>query len=680
MINFYPTWHTPSGEIATIVEGQTVSIKLDANQSAQFMGSEAISPGEISLIGSNVEHQSISNVYVNNKSVSYTTEGATLFLSNTTVSNSDVIIIDTSNVLSYSALYDSLPSGLKLSNSGLISGTIKTAPSATNQTYAFAVRISDGIYVRDREFSIIVDVANSITSPPSWGTLPPEKIKLGTQSFAYIPIGRSTRSSLFEFQLDIFDPSGLPPRFEIQSFFNPQIDAPFNAIPSGLSINSSGLITGYIAPDTLFGDYYFNILMKDFFGNLISSGNASRALTFNLKIEATNTSLEPFRLIIWNTPAGSLTSMYESQAFPLGVSASCTTGEAVSYSLVKNTQLPPGLELNTSTGNIEGILLHASDLNVTYNFTVRAKVSNIFEDRDFSITVLSKYKSASFLDFYFKIRTNDAIEMEKYYSSIINSSYYFRRDDKNFGVLDTNSLKIYIIGGLSGDIDIVNSYIRSSSIYGPMKLLLGDHKIANVVVNGNVIYEVLYREVIDPMAGAGGYINNGGIPIKEPLLYPESDMNHPTYINPNSINNIRSEFALNLKFPSNNTKFLGINAAENLPIWMSCPQSNNDQSTAIGYVPAMVVAYLIPGTGKKILEDISVRLELPESSIDMADPIRRGHVVEFDQYRIEFESISRRTTFELNSTTFDGGIEFDSFPYSGSQLFRINRSSNNTTS
>jgi len=670
MIAFYPTWQTPSGNITRIIENQAISIKLNAVHSAQFMGSYFNSPNQVNLAGNNIDLRSISNVYVNNKSVSYTIEADNIVLSNTVVSKSDIISINTTKPLTYSTLYDSLPSGLSLSNSGLISGTLKSSKSVVPQTYTFATRISDGIYVRDREFSIIVDISNAVSSPPSWGKLPTEKIKSGNPPFPYIPIGSSTRSKLFEFQLDIFEPTNLPPTFEIQRFFNPQLSSPFNMIPSGLSINSSGLIEGIVAPDVRFGDYYFNILMKDFFGNLITSGNAKNALTFKITIEPTNTSLQPFRLIIWNTPAGFLTSLYEGQAFPLSINAICTTGESVSYSLVKNTQLPPGLKLNSSNGNIEGILLHASDTNVTYDFTVRANVLNVFEDRNFSITVLSKYKSSQYLDFYFKIRMLDATYMTKYYSEIIQTSDYFRRDDINFGISNSNSLQIYLIGGLNGSADTVGSYIRSSPTNGPMRLILGDHKVANVIINGKVIYEVLYREVHDSMAGAGGYIIDNN-PVKDPLLYPESDATNPVYINPNSINNIRNEFALGLKFPSDNPKFLGINSAENLPIWMSCPQSNNDPSTAIGYIPAIVVAYLLPGTGKQVLDKIAVRYKPDESPIDPSDPIRRGHVVLFDQYEVIFESISIKTSFDLDLTSFDNGLIFDYYPYNDSKLFRI---------
>lgn len=672
MITFYPTWRTPSGIIANIIENQTISINLDSMHSAQLMGSDILYQNEINLIDANIETSLINSVYINNKSVSYTIVDKILLLNNIMVSNTDIIVINASTAISYSSLYNSLPDGLNLSNNGIISGTIQTKLSTNEQVYTFAARISDGTYVRDREFSIVVDIANSITFPPSWGKLPPKKIKSTAPEFSYVPLGSSTRSNLFEFQLDIFEPNNIPPILKIESFFNSQVHEPFNTIPSGLSIDpNTGLIRGIVSPDVQFGDYYFNILMKDFLGNPITVGNSSFPLTCNIRIDPSNTALQPYRLIFWETPSGSLASMYESQDFPLSVNATCSTGEPVSYRLVNNTSLPAGLTLNYFNGNIEGTLLHVSDVNVTYDFIVRANVLNVFEDRNFSITVLSKYNSSSFLDFYFKIRTIDSKYMTNYYSSVIDPSYYFRSSDNNFGILNPNFLKIYIIGGLNGTVDTIDDFIRASKINGPINLTLGKHKVANVNINGNTIYEVLYREVIDSMDGAGGYITNTGVPVKEPLLYPESDVNNPIYITPNSINNIRNEFALGLKFPSYNTKLLGINSAENLPQWMESPQANNDQTTAIGYVPAMVIAYLSPGNGKNVLDSITVRSEPNELVIDDSDPIRTGHTILFDQYQVEFKSISRPTSFYSDRTSFDNALTLDSYPYISSNLFRI---------
>jgi len=681
MITFYPNWLTPSGNIANVTENQSVSISLDAVRSAQFMGSEGVNSTQFDLTNSDYTPNLIDGVYVNNISVSFSIFGNTLILANS-ISNTDVVTINTSDTLTYSLLHDSLPTGLSFSNTGIISGTVTTLPTVDEQKFTFTVRISDGKYVRDREFSMIANIANPVPSPPNWGNLPSENIKTGNPSFSYIPLGNSTRSTLFEYQLNIFEPNGVPPTLVTQDFLNsPEIIAPFNSIPSGLSVNpNTGLIKGIVSPDVLFGDYYFNILMKDFFGNPISYGMAATPITFKITIEPSNTSLQPFRLIEWNTPAGLLASMYEAQSFPLSVNAICTTGENVTYSIVNNTSLPPGLTLNSTNGNIEGNLAHVSNINQTFNFTIRANVLNVFADRDFSITVLSKYKSAAFLDFYLKMRMVDAIPMANYYSNLISPSYYFRNNDSNFGILQTGSLNLYLVGGLNGTVTTISQNIRSSSIDGPLTLMLGDHKIANATINGNTIYEVLYREVMDPMSGAGGYIDNNGIPIKETLVYPESKVDIPIYLYPNSINNIRSELALTLGFPSYNTKLLGINSAENLPLWMACPQHNNDPATAIGYISAIVIAYLIPGTGQSILDAISNRSEPAELPMDSTDPIRNGHVVEFDQYYVSFDSTSNQTTFDLNTLTFDTTTTFDSFPYTGSQLFRINRATNNTTS
>ena len=193
-----------------------------------------------------------------------------------------------------------------------------------------------------------------------------------------------------------------------------------------------------------------------------------------------------------------------------------------------------------------------------------------------------------------------------------------------------------------------------------------------------MVYQVLYRDIIDPIANAGGYILSGGIPVQQNLLSIEG---HSIY--PDSLNNIRDEFILSMGFPSIDPTMQyvpGISGSENLPLWMSCPQVGTDTSTAIGFIPAMVIAYIQPETGQNILNRIAVRATPVEGVTDPTDPIRNGHIVDFDQYYVAFDAVSDQTIFDNNTTTFDSVIIFDEFAYTGADLFRINRSTNNTTS
>jgi hypothetical protein len=372
-----------------------------------------------------------------------------------------------------------------------------------------------------------------------------------------------------------------------------------------------------------------------------------------------------------------LGTIYEGQACPINVQAICTTGESVTYSLLPTSTLPLGLILDGTTGNIEGIVGHVP--SNTYTFTIRASVGQTFLDQTFSLNVLARYASPSFVDLAFNLHVSDTIPMTAYYTTVIEGSDYFRPNDSNFGSLTSGApLSMLIIGGLAGTPSGFGSIISASNFDAPVNLLLGNHQIAYGILNGVTVYEVLYRSVVDPMAGAGGYVVINGIPTQQPVIYPESLPAVPQIIYPNSIANIRDEFVTNVGFPTIDPTLannLSLSAgAENLPLWMTCPQSGTDQTTALGYTPAVVIAYLAPGRGQVILNRILGRVVPAERPTDQPDPVRTGHQISFDQYFVVFQTVADETTFDNETTTFDNdSIAFDIVAVAGGNLYRMNR-------
>ncbi len=686
MVSLYPFWITPSGALSSVTQGTNVSVSLSASRQAVFMAQQG---QNVVDIGENAN--AVTSVLVNTQTVlDYQLEGNTVVFA-TNLSQTDLVDITTSDPITYSLLHDSLPPGLSLNASGTISGTVGTILSKTPVNYTFTVRIFDGTSSRDRQFSMVAYPSSANVAPPGWGSgLPSKQIENATPNpFAYVPLGQATRGSTFDFQLDLYEPSNLPPILELEFFLGAaSVTSPFDTMPPGLSLNqTTGLISGTIDPSAELGSYFFNIAMLDYLGNPVTQGTGATPLTFGIQVQPPLQPLIPLRFMIWQTAAGSLATLYEGVAFPIGVTATCSTGEAVSYTLADNTVLPPGLTLDASTGEIQGIIGHVLS-DTVYNFTIRAFVGQTFSDRNFSITVLSRYASASFVDMTFRLRVKDTVPMASFYNSIIQTGQYFRLGDANYPnvTIGNSPMSVLIIGGLAGSAGEFESLVRSSNFDGPLNLLLGEHKIAYATINGAVIYEVLYREIIDPMAGAGGYIINNGIPSQNLILYPESAPSNPVYVYPNSINNIRCEFLLACGFPTVDSSIeydLDLSSgAENLPLWMTCPQTGTDTTTALGYIPAIPLAYLQPGAGQLILEKINDQIgNFPaERPHDPSNAMAIGHLSPFDQYYVIFQTISSATTFDVNTTTFDGGtIVFDVFAYSGGQYFRMNREMWNTT-
>jgi hypothetical protein len=669
MIEFFPIWKTPSGNLASGSEGSTISSVLHAERVATFMGA----PGQTVIDIDPSEDVANVTLKVNTATLvnptNYTIVSNTIVLSNA-LTTTDIVEVIAEQPITYTMLYNSLPPGITFSNSGTISGTIGTLPVVSNAlVYPFAVRASDNLNSVDREFSVTASSATVILVPPSWNLPSQSFFGPDDERYAYVPLGRATRGDTFEYQLQVYNNGGPNPTFILEHFISlDEVVAPFDYLPHNVVLNpSTGLLSGDVDPSNQLGNYYFQIRLEV---NGTPVANSTRI--FGIEIAPPVDVLEPLRFIRWVTPAGDIGTFYEQQPCSASVLATCTTGEAVSYALHSSSVLPPGITLNTFTGDLEGKFSHIA-LTKTYIFRIRAYVGDTYEDRTFSMTVQPRYNSAYLSEVMFNLRVKEIRPMYEYYSSRIDPTYYFRSTDENFGTVGRD-LNIYIVSGIRGDIDEMRTTIQNSPYGGPITVQLGAHKIAYAKQNGVTIYEVLYRDVIDPIAKAGGFKVINKVPVAEPLRYPQS-VAPPTYIHPSSIKNIRYDFITKIGFPAidPSQEFVpGNPVVENMPLWMSSPQTSATNS-ALGYIPAVALAYLKPGTGQAVLDQIKLNPPVQSTELEPGNPIVYGHQVDFDQYYVVFQTVAFPTTFDENTTTFDNGLtNFDTFGFDEGKYYRIN--------
>jgi hypothetical protein len=686
MVSFYPVWSTPVGPLQSVDENSTYSIPLTAIRTATFMGEDSV----VVEVGPSAAN--ITNAYVNSSESSFSTAGNAIVFANT-VATTDVVKVITNETITYTLLHDNLPPGLVLSNAGLIQGKVTALPTLGNSViYKFAVRASDGTFVRDRQFSIEAIPISAAVVPPSWGRLPAFQYD-NTYGLSFVPLGTQTRGTPFVYQIPVNQPGGLPPTLHIEPIIDVAgLEAPFNTIPDSLILDPhTGIFSGEVDTDMPLGQYFFRVVMRDNRDNEITSGSGSIPRIFMLDVTPPQDVLAPLRFIKWQTPEGLLATIYEGQSSPVGVFATCTTGETVSYQLLSTSQLPNGLILNSATGDLQGVFGHVP-ADKTNTFAIRASVGDTFVDREFSIKVLSRYRTETSITVSFKLRMPEVKPMRSYYGTVINDYEYFRPTDANFGMVGSdNTLSIYVIGGLQGDFNTIGNAIRTSQIGGPISLRLGEHKIAYAKLNGKVVYEVLYRDVIDPMKRAGGYtLAANAVPVSDTLEWPQSNPASPLYLHPSSVNNIRNDFAQRVGFRSQNGTLdhtVGT-VAENMPLWMASPQTGNDTSTTLGFTVSVPVAYLKPGYGEAILDRISVRTTPDSQPMDDSNPLNRGHQVDFDQYYVTFQSVSTPTTFydcdrdihapfdpaapRYVQVFDDNNTTFDVYVYQDGKYFRIN--------
>jgi hypothetical protein len=150
------------------------------------------------------------------------------------------------------------------------------------------------------------------------------------------------------------------------------------SLPSGMTLNSNGTITG--TPD------------------LVTSATTS---TFTVSAtDGVNTSTRQFSITIgafaitYATASGSLGSIVDTSrsSYSLSPVTATSTSGTLSYSVLSGS-LPTNMSLNSSTGAITGTpSAVASD--TTSTFTIRATASGSNQDRQFSITVLAPFQLA----------------------------------------------------------------------------------------------------------------------------------------------------------------------------------------------------------------------------------------------------------------------------------------------
>ncbi len=220
----------------------------------------------------------------------------------------------------------SLPPGLTINSAtGLISGTIASG-AAANGPYVTTVTASDGTY------SNSVQVVWQVAAPAVSGSL--TLLNPGTQA--------NTEGQSVSLQVQASDSTS-------------GADLNYSAVglPSGLSINAStGLITGTITPGSASLGPCLTLVT-------VSDGTNTVTTAFAWQIASAVTLTNP------GNQSGS-----EGQSVSLQLQASSSNGGTPTFSAVG---LPPGLDIDTSTGLISGNIASGSSAYGPYQVTVTAE-------------------------------------------------------------------------------------------------------------------------------------------------------------------------------------------------------------------------------------------------------------------------------------------------------------------
>ena len=399
------------------------------------------------------------------------------------------------------------------------------APKKLNRFYEFYVSVSDRISIVKRQFRIFVvgddflradntvmKVANGVFTADNTNVRVP--IWLTPADFGF----RRANNYVTLF-LDTIDPNSALGVISY-SLVSTNDDGSASVLPDGLSLDSiSGEIAGLVP--------YQPAITKVFKFTIRATRQEAGVQEVSFKDKTFTVSLlgEVESVITWNTASdiGTISSNYIST---LSVSATTSVPKArLLYTLVSGS-LPPGIDLSYD-GELIGKINSfgtptAPGLTVFDNNNLLLDANTTFIDRKFSFTVkVQDHFGYSAITRTFNIRVTDPDDKlysnlyvqpflksnkRKDYETIISNTNLFdsdaiyRPNDPNFGIQKT--MKMLVYSGI--ETKTVNYYVAAASKnHRRKKFKLGEIKSAIAKTPGtqNVVYEVIYVDVIDPIDG-----------------------------------------------------------------------------------------------------------------------------------------------------------------------------------
>ena len=518
---------------------------------------------------------------------------------------------------------------------GFLTATLpsSTVGQPTIRTYSFSLALSSALGSDLRSYYITVSNQNSsrpantrvptilntrpasynITSDPalySYYVLPPNG-----NGVTYLPsqlayIGQIRSDDFFSFQILGHDFDGNTLQY---SYAN---------LPSGLTGDpDTGWITGIPnIPLNTITQFSFSVQVTKANFPAVAPAIANFSLLISSNINGT---------ITWITPTN-LGQISNGTVSTLSVLAEC--GVPLQYDVVSGS-LPPNLTLQ-SDGTIVGYVafqpnntLAPAGSTTTYTFAINAYSANpaylpvVQSTQTFTLTVYQEFSTPTdtlYITAAPPISQRYLIEGLLNNTTIIPPAAIYRPNDPNFGVA-TNVTYMHAYGIYASDFDqyvaavIKNHYWRYLTL-GEIKTAVAKNS------NGEVIYEVVYSEVIDNL------INPQGVSVSEEITWPRpinlflgpwytsvtdtytsyifpDSIDQPSYyasltsgtavdLYPNSLPNMRNRVGQELGQVYNSNV---------LPLWMTSQQANGG---TLGFTPAWVICYTKPGLSGQIAQNI----------------------------------------------------------------------------
>jgi hypothetical protein len=538
----------------------------------------------------------------------------------------------------------------------------------TVQTYSFTLGLESPLGSDTQSYAITITNQNAPSSiggpnkPPNtrvptiYNTRPPTyDIRLNDVDYSYyiLPpdgngttypptepayIGKITSDNQFTFKIMGHD------------FDNNQLQYIFADLPLGLTGDST---TGWIKGNPTISDNSIN--MFNF------SVSAAKVLDPALATPFTNFSFiiknDIIGDVVWITPA-ELGTISNGTVSNEKLQAVCDI--PLKYRLTPTSDpLPPNLTL-LDNGEISGIVAYQPteafldvDTTVEFNFTVEAYSVDypiVSSTRTFSWIVDIQYGQPTdtlYIKCTPSISDRNLLASLLDNESLIPTDYLYRPTDPYYG-RSTSVVYEHAYGIYASDFEEYVAAVTRNHYW--RQITLGEIKTA-VARNaaGEIIYEVVYSEVIDNL------INPQGISVSKEIFWPRfiplelgpwytSEENiFTSYGDPSFYTSLTPGFARSL-YPNSLPNMreqvgdvLGQEFNSNLlPKWMTSQQLNGSTT---GFVPAWVICYTKPGFAETIKNNISN---------DWVDVVGNPYTLNTINFKIDRFTVDKSTTFNYD--------------------------------
>lgn len=512
-----------------------------------------------------------------------------------------------------------LPPGLKLSQSGEISGIIKDklnfdaegAPeggyddeaydnysydhavsnsvvpiTTAPKVYQFKVTATDGINRSKKLFKIIVVNPNMFRADSSLLPMGSNILNLfyiksdvgylqKPQFIKGTNLGIVRASNEVTLDISAYDPDVTTGPINYSLITGTNI---LTYLPQGLNISTSkGYIYGFVPYQPAYTKNY-SLTIAATKTNPITGKSVTATNTFTLAIQG-----EVESSIEWITTS-TLGTIETGIVSELAIQAQQIKSDYPIKYQILNGSLPPGLELKND-GGLAGRVTYGT--TGTFTFTVQA--SDVYElsaiERSFSLSVTDSGKK--YTDVYF--RPFLPLEIRKQYQEFISNEFTFdpkliyRYFDPNFGV--QHNIKMILEFGLE-QVNLSEYTVALRENFYRKKLYFGDVKLAYVIKNKEIMYEVVYVDIIDDMM-----INNNIS--ADPVIYTNNQIYYP-----GSIENMRKQLK---SIVLEDNSYIEIDEMHR-PSFMRSLQLDNYRP--LGYIKVVPICYALPGQGQKIISRI----------------------------------------------------------------------------